>query len=228
MDLLGKMHDPTKVNDNSVISSKRLPNSRRIFVPSDPSRYLKFDSTRSRTPIAHKRKKMLSMYNYLETDYARNKYAAGIVYHSVADGSTWEITLEDYLAENPEQKEADFLRLKSISDEIYRKQDRADYAQTKKNKSIHSLDHRIPSNDLPLDDMFIKNLDIVNASRVIGQLFGDEGILSDMQQKRFEQYVFEGLNTRCIAELGDTNYLFVHRSIAAAICKARNLFVTHR
>ena len=44
------------------------------------------------------------MKNYKESDYALNKYSQGIVY-KFADGIV-EITLEDYLRDNPDRKES--------------------------------------------------------------------------------------------------------------------------
>lgn len=59
------------------------------------------------------------MKNYHKSDYALNKYRKGIVY-KFADGIV-EVTLEDYLRENPDKTEADFQALKRLSDEWYLK-----------------------------------------------------------------------------------------------------------
>ena len=60
------------------------------------------------------------MKNYKDSDYALNKFSEGIVY-KFADRIV-EITLEDYLAENPGRTAQDFLELKALSDEIYHQQ----------------------------------------------------------------------------------------------------------
>jgi hypothetical protein len=60
------------------------------------------------------------MKNYKDSDYALNKFSEGIVYR-FADRIV-EITLKDYLAENPEKTVEDFLELKALSDEIYHQQ----------------------------------------------------------------------------------------------------------
>ncbi len=57
------------------------------------------------------------MKNYKDSDYGLNKFSEGIVYH-FADCIV-EITLGDYLAENPGKMTQDFLELKALSDEIY-------------------------------------------------------------------------------------------------------------
>ena len=66
------------------------------------------------------------MKNYRNSDYAANKNSKGVVYRFA--NQTIEITLEDYLRENPDKNEADFTELKSLSDEIYLKQVRAENA----------------------------------------------------------------------------------------------------
>ena len=57
------------------------------------------------------------MKNYKNSDYALNKYSEGIVYQFT--DSMVEVTLADYLRENPEKTEADFMELKALSDAIY-------------------------------------------------------------------------------------------------------------
>ncbi|WP_333783126.1 hypothetical protein [Lutispora saccharofermentans] len=60
------------------------------------------------------------MKNYKDSDYALNKFSEGIVY-KFADRIV-EVTLEDYLTENPGKTAEDFLELKALSDEIYHEQ----------------------------------------------------------------------------------------------------------
>ncbi|MDR0818701.1 MAG: RNA polymerase subunit sigma-24, partial [Oscillospiraceae bacterium] len=60
------------------------------------------------------------MKNYQNSDYALNKFSKGIVYR-FTDGIV-EVTLADYLAENPGRTETDFRILKEASDENYLKQ----------------------------------------------------------------------------------------------------------
>lgn len=81
------------------------------------------------------------MKNYRDSDYAVNKYASGIVYR-FAD-KTIEITLEDYLRENPHKTQNDFAELKKLSDEIYLEQVRCENAQSKKTVSFHALEETV-------------------------------------------------------------------------------------
>ena len=70
------------------------------------------------------------MRNYRKSDYAINKYSPNIVYRF--HDEIIEVTLEDYLKENPDKTEQDFAELKALSDQIYYEQDRAESAQTRK------------------------------------------------------------------------------------------------
>ena len=78
------------------------------------------------------------MQNYRKSDYAINKSSPNIVYRF--HNEIIEITLEDYLKENPDKTEHDFAELKALSDQIYYEQDRAESAQTLKDVSIHGLE----------------------------------------------------------------------------------------
>jgi hypothetical protein len=60
------------------------------------------------------------MKNYKDSDYVLNKFCESIVYRFAE--RIVEITLEDYLAENPNKTAEDFLELKALSDEIYHQQ----------------------------------------------------------------------------------------------------------
>ena len=48
------------------------------------------------------------MWNYRKNDYAANKYSPNIVYRF--NDEIIEISLEDYLEENPDRTEQDFLK----------------------------------------------------------------------------------------------------------------------
>ena len=55
------------------------------------------------------------MQNYRKSDYAVNKNSPNIVYRF--HNEIIEITLEDYLKENPDKTEHDFAELKALSDQ---------------------------------------------------------------------------------------------------------------
>ena len=69
------------------------------------------------------------MKKYYESDYALNKYSPNIVY-KFADG-IHEVTLEQYLKNNPTKTEEHFNELKAISDEDYHESDLKDTSYRK-------------------------------------------------------------------------------------------------
>ena len=77
------------------------------------------------------------MQKYQDGDYALNKHSSGIVYR-FADGIV-EITLADYLADNPGKSEVDFRKLKELSDSDYLERDRNEYRQTWKNLPLDAI-----------------------------------------------------------------------------------------
>ena len=79
------------------------------------------------------------MKNYTDSDYALNKVNKDAIVYKFADGIV-EVTLADYLAENPDKTEADFRALKGLSDADYFERDRKENAQTKRNAPFDELD----------------------------------------------------------------------------------------
>lgn len=90
------------------------------------------------------------MHNYHRSDYAINKNSPNIVYRF--HNEITEITLEDYLKENPNKTSKDFAELKALSDQIYYEQDRAESVQTRKDISIHGLEETKHCATRPLDE----------------------------------------------------------------------------
>ena len=81
------------------------------------------------------------MKNYRKSDYALNKFSEGIVYQF--SDRTLEISLEDFMRDNPGKTEADFMALKAVSDEIYLEQARLETAQGNKTFSMTGLEDAI-------------------------------------------------------------------------------------
>ena len=113
------------------------------------------------------------MQNYRKSDYAINKNSPNIVYRF--HNEIIEITLEDYLKENPDKTEHDFAELKALSDQIYYEQDRAESAQTRKDVSIHGLEETEHCATRALDEEWEERVvDIQNrkyAWKALEQLF---------------------------------------------------------
>lgn len=163
------------------------------------------------------------MYNYFESDYARNKYARGMVYQSECTGTRFKITLEDYLAENPDDNEDDFNYWKKLSDSMYLDEVRTTNTKTKRNTSYECVEYFVASSDLPLDEQIIEWEDNANASKVIRRMSeGDE--LTEIQRRRFALYVFKGLNLRDIADIEGVCYQRISKSIIAALKKVNKIF----
>ena len=82
------------------------------------------------------------MQNYRKSDYAINKNSPNIVYRF--HNEIIEITLEDYLKENPDKTEHDFAELKALSDQIYYEQDRAESVRNvRKTNGCISLEQHV-------------------------------------------------------------------------------------
>jgi len=155
------------------------------------------------------------MKNYRDSDYAVNKNASGIVYRFA--NQTVEITLEDYLRENPTKNAADFAALKAMSDSDYYETDRSNYRQTWKNTSFDTLDE---------DETFIFAVSSAE-DEVIKR--GEQAAayaerqssaalalskLTDVQRRRYLQYHVSGMTEREIAEKEGSTQQAVSKSLA--------------
>jgi DNA-directed RNA polymerase specialized sigma24 family protein len=165
------------------------------------------------------------MSNYTNSDYALNKYSAGIVYR-FADGIV-EITLADYLRENPGKTEGDFLALKKFSDADYHEEAKATYRQTWKN---------LPDVDA---DNYVLNAEISAAGSYFGEIEAHEedvrfqeqidsahrilDALTEVQKRRFVMHRINGLTTRRIAEIEGCKQQSVVESLAGADKKIKKV-----
>ena len=161
------------------------------------------------------------MKNYRDSDYAINKYSNSIVYR-FADRIV-EVTLSDYLAENSQKTEQDFIELKMLSDEIYLEQVRNENAQTKKNVSLDGLDETEKCATFPLDEQYMEKQNrkyVIQAARKLLEY----DLLTDIQKRRFILFYFKGLTTRRIAQLEGITQNAVWKSINASEKKLKKLF----
>ena len=156
------------------------------------------------------------MQNYTNSDYALNKYSKGIVYR-FADGIA-EISLADYLAENPGKTKADFLALKELSDSIYLDQVQDENAQTKKNTVFDEMDESMLRTAPSPEDLFIGEMDAQEAAehrqRKLEMANRALEILTDVQRRRYLLYKIEGMTTREIAALEDVKHQSVVECLA--------------
>ena len=138
------------------------------------------------------------MRNFKESDYAINRYSEGIVYQ-FADGIV-EVTLEDYLRDNPDKTKADFGELKALSDEIYYRQDRQEQRSSRRNVSIHGLEETVGMSVPPIDVELIRKNEEKKALETTRRLL-ESGKLTEAQKRRFLLHFFQGLSTREIASM---------------------------
>ncbi|MCL2774996.1 MAG: RNA polymerase subunit sigma-24 [Oscillospiraceae bacterium] len=162
------------------------------------------------------------MKNYRKSDYALNKYSSGIVYRFVDEIK--EITLEDFLTDNPKNTEADFWMLKEISDEIFEREDDDTNATTKKNISITGMEQIITnSTELLLEEQYIENIDNKTAAEVFNQLIAD-GTLTEKQKRRLKMYVVYGMTIRQITKKDNVYPNAVEQSLAPIMNKLKKIF----
>ena len=162
------------------------------------------------------------MRNYKDSDYALNRYSQGIVY-KFADGIV-EITLEDYLRDNPDKTEEDFAELKAMSDEIYYQQDRQEYRVSHRNVSISGMEDTLVASALSVDAELIQKAEEKKALEAAIRLL-ESGNLTDVQKRRFCLYFFQGLSTRQIAKLEGINQKTAWESLMWAEKKLKK-FIT--
>lgn len=161
------------------------------------------------------------MKNYTDSDYALNKYSEGIVY-KFADGIV-EVTLEEYLRENPGRTAEDFAELKSLSDEIYHEQVVQTNRTSRLDVTMNGLEESEQLATVSLDTELVHRQDERKALQAAGQLL-NSGALTEVQRRRFILHFFEGLSYRQIAARESVHFTSVHESIEAANTKLKKYF----
>jgi len=165
------------------------------------------------------------MKNYRDSDYAVNKNAEGIVYRFA--NQTIEITLADYLRENPDKTPADFAELKALSDTDYYNTDRSDYRQTWKNTSFENLDDdesAVLAVQSVEDEVIGKGEQeaLLAQRQSLAALALDK--LTDTQRRRYIQYHVHGKTTREIAAFDGVSHVAVSYSIEQAETRIKKYF----
>lgn len=162
------------------------------------------------------------MQNYKNSDYAANKFAAGIVYR-FAD-KTVEVSLADYLRENPGKTEADFTALKALSDEMYREQDRTDYRQSYRDVSLHGLDETdaccVPSSEEIVFERIEQDETLRQRRKWTNQVLR---ALTKTQRQRYLLHVVDGLSSWKIAQLEGVKHQSVLESLESAEKKIKKI-----
>ena len=162
------------------------------------------------------------MKNYKENDYALNKYSQGIIYKFV-DG-VLEVTLEDYLRDNPDKTEDDFLELKALSDEIYREQAVEEQRTGRLDISMEQVaEDELAVTISSLDEKQRKEEEGERALDAARRLLQSE-VLTEVQRRRFILYYFQGFSIRRIAKLEGVHQRAVWDSLTWAEKKLKKFF----
>lgn len=162
------------------------------------------------------------MKNYRESDYALNKYSQGIIY-KFADGVV-EVTLEDYLRDNPEKTEADFAELKAWSDGIYHEQAVQEQRTCKRNVSLDQVSEVEFAVVPEFDQHLIGDQNEEERALKIAYQLLHSKLLTKVQQRRFVLHYFKGLSIRQIAKLEAVHQRAVWDSLMWAEKKLKKLF----
>lgn len=165
------------------------------------------------------------MCNYNHNDYSLNKYSRGIVYQ-FADGIR-EVTLEDFLKENPHKTAEDFEAIKALSDEIYYQQDRQEHRTSRRNVSLTGLEETEQLSAPSVEAQWIGQEEKKTMWKEVSR-FLKSGALTEVQQRRFRQHYFQGLSTRQIARLEGVHQRAVWDSLMWAEKKLRKFLMSNR
>lgn len=155
------------------------------------------------------------MKNYRDSDYAANKHASGIVYRFADE--VVEVTLEDYLRENPDKSSSDFAKLKATSDAMYLNSDRAEYRQTWKNVPTKGFEDDkafcVMSAETEVIDIPQHEVDEKHKRRLMKSALAK---LTEAQRRRYIQNKVDGLSARKIATMEGVNHKSILESLQAA------------
>lgn len=162
------------------------------------------------------------MKNYQQSDYALNKHSSGIVYRS--GDKLLTVTVEAYIAENPEKTEDDFQRLKAFSDADYLEHDRSEYRQTWKNISLDVVQDTVrcaaPSPEAVLLDT-PEEANQKQAYIALAKKAWDK--LTDIQRRRYYLHHIKGLSTWQIAKREGISQRSVMECLEAANKKIKKV-----
>ena len=158
------------------------------------------------------------MKNYKDSDYALNKFSEGIVYRFT--DSVIEITLSDYLSENPEKTVEDFRKLKALSDEIYLDQAQNEDKKTRRNTSLEQVEEiLICKRPTPEQEVLMALNECEESIRENKQLEVAKlslQTLTPIQRRRYLMCHVYGLSMRQIADIEGVGHSKIQRSLDAA------------
>jgi RNA polymerase sigma factor (sigma-70 family) len=159
-----------------------------------------------------------SLNRYAKSDYALNRKSDGIVY-SFADGRK-EVTLADFLAENPNAATGDFTALKALSDTDYLERERRCYNTTRKDVNLDWAEQAGKCSAASPEDAALAVIDAQDeAERKSRRIqLARQGLdkLTDIQRRRYLLHFYDGLTGSEIAEIEGTTKQAVSLSLQQA------------
>ena len=163
------------------------------------------------------------MNKYQSGDYALNKHSEGIVYR-FADGIV-EVTLTDFLADNPGKTEDDFQKLKELSDADYLERDRSEHRQTWKNTTLDDRTETVCISVPSAETLVVDALEeALQQSSRVETARNALSMLTDIQKRRYLLRVVKRLTTREIAALERVSHVAVVYSLEAAEKRIKKYF----
>ena len=170
------------------------------------------------------------MKNYTNSDYALNKINKDAIVYRFATGIV-EVTITDYLAENPGKTGADFRELKKLSDADYFERDRNENAQTKRNTPFDELAETGLCCAPSPEDLLVGGIDAREDAEMRQRHLETAnlalGTLSNIQRRRYLMYHVDGLSEQKIADIEGSTQQAVSKCLYWAEKKI-NLFLEKR
>ena len=158
------------------------------------------------------------MRNFDKSDYALNKFSEGIVYKF--SNEIREITKEQYLRENPNKTEGDFLKLKEISDEIFLDEIRYETAQGRKLVPTEDLENDPSFAATPVDEQYIQKENNEQDRQKLDKLFRIAK-LNEKQKNRLYLHCADGKTFRAIAAMEGIHWTSVEECVNSALKKLK-------
>ncbi len=161
------------------------------------------------------------MAKYYHSDYALNKKTDSIIYR-LADGSLVEITMEDYLSQNPELTEEQFHELKELSDEMFKDEMNADKQEHRTVKKQGNEKNKVILQQSQ-DDMLIEDEEREKIRSVTNKLLAS-GKLSKTQERRFKAHYYDGKSYRQIGREESVSQVAIFKSVKNAVAKLKKFY----
>lgn len=174
--------------------------------------------------ITIKNSEEIKMKTFQNNNYALNKFSENIIY--IFQDELIEITLEQFLFENPTATEDDFIYWKELSDELLYEEDRSNWRQTHKNYSLDLMEHHNFHMPSP-EDLLIEQLSLQEANLVYQENKRKLPLvlnsLTETQKRRYLLYICAGMTERAIASSEGVSQQSIHECLVGVEKKISKL-----